>query len=131
DCRRVPIKFAGYSISYRRAGNQSAGVAPLKWHAHVAIDMPTYRQLKSHFEHLAVHRTAAKLELEFANIPYARYAPIRRQLLHILRKVNKQRRVHNYEQIPYSKLKLSRRPVKVFSDSKSQTADTHPTPKPS
>jgi hypothetical protein len=129
DCRRVPIKFAGYSISYRRAGNQPAGRFKTKWHAHVAIDVPTYRQLKSHFEHLAVHRKASTLEKELAEIPFARYAPVRRQLLHILRKVNKLRGAHNDQLIPYSKLRLSRRPVKVFIEHDSSDQEQSPTPK--
>ena len=35
DCRRIPIRFAGYSISYRRSGVAQPGGRPVKWHAHV------------------------------------------------------------------------------------------------
>ena len=49
DCRRVPIRFEGYSISYRRSGVTPKGGGPPKWHACVRIDGPTYKQLKAFF----------------------------------------------------------------------------------
>lgn len=114
DCRRVPIRFAGYAISYRRSGVAKTGGGEIKWHAHVRIDSETYAGLKAHFESIAVHRSADNLAQEFAAIPFARYAPIRRQLLNLLRRVNVRRKQHAYEPLPYSVLKLSRSPVKVY-----------------
>ena len=114
DCRRTPIRFNGYSISYRRAGVTPAGVPTPKWHAHVRIDDDTYRRLKAHFIDRAVHRTPGTLAHEFAQIPFARYAPIRRQLLNILRAVNDRRKQQSYELIPHSALKLRRTPVQVY-----------------
>ena len=114
DCRRTPIRFQGYSISYRRAGVTPAdGPAP-KWHAHVRIDDNTYRILKSRFVDLATHRTADTLGPEFGRIPFARYAPIRRQLLNILRAVNERRKQQSFELLPHSVLKLKRSPVPVY-----------------
>jgi len=114
DCRRTPIRFQGYSISYRRAGVAAAGVMSPKWHAHVRIDDDTYRRLKAHFIDRAVHRTADTLAADLARIPFARYAPVRRQLLNILRAVNERRRQQSYEPIPPSVLKLRRTPVPVY-----------------
>lgn len=114
DCRRTPIRFKGYSISYRRAGVTASGVASPKWHAHVRIDDDTYRRLRDRFVDLAVHRTADTLGHEFARIPFARYAPIRRQLLNILRAVNERRKQQGYELVPHSTLKLRRTPVPVY-----------------
>ena len=114
DCRRTPIRFNGYSISYRRAGVTPAGVASPKWHAHVRIDDDTYRVLKDRFVDLAMHRSAETLATEFARIPFARYAPIRRQLLNILRAINERRKQQNFEVIPHTALKLRRTPVKVY-----------------
>ncbi|TWU37515.1 hypothetical protein Q31b_43030 [Novipirellula aureliae] len=116
DCRRVPIRFAGYSISYRKSGVAETGGGPPKWHAHVRIDAPTYAQLKAHFEGLATHRTADTLAAEFTRLPFARYAPIRRQLLNLLRLVNGRRKPHGYETLPYSVLNLRRVPVSVYEE---------------
>lgn len=114
DCRRIPIKFEGYSISYRRSGVTQKGEASPKWHAHVAIDRPTYKQLKTFLLDRATHRSVENLAIDFARIPYARYAPVRRQLLNLLRAVNDARARTGYESLPYSVLKLRRKIVKPF-----------------
>ena len=114
DCRRHPIRFEGYSISYRRNGVASTGEEPVKWRAHVRIDGKSYTTLKAHFESIAVHRSCENLAQEFAAIPYARYAPIRRQLLNILRAVNERRKQQSFELLPHSVLKLKRTPVPVY-----------------
>lgn len=117
DCRRIPLKVGGYSISYRRSGVTPAGrETPTKWHAHVRIDLPTYKQLKIHFETIAVHRSVENLAKEFAAIPFARYAPVRRQLLNILRATNQKRAQAGYELLPAAVLKLRRVPVKAYKD---------------
>lgn len=116
DCRRVPIKFAGYSISYRQSGVCEPGSTTTKWHAHVRIERDAYMKLKSHFEYLAVHRSPENLRLEFAAIPYARYAPVRRQLLNLLRHANKLRQHRGFELLTHHCLALRRKPVKVFAE---------------
>ena len=114
DCRRTPLRFAGYAISYRRSGVANTGGGPTKWHAHVRMDADTYTSLKARFDGLAVHRSAEQLGQEFAAIPFARYAPIRRQMLNLLRRVNDRRKQHAFETLPYSVLKLRRSPVQVY-----------------
>jgi len=116
DCRRIPIRFRGYSISYRRAGITVPGEVQPRWHAHVRIDGPTYSAMKSHFQRMAVHRSAENLAKEFKRIEFVGYAPIRRQLLNILRAVNRVRKQSGFEQLPYSVLNLKRTSVKVFQD---------------
>ena len=85
-----------------------------KWHAHVRIDDNTYRMLKDRFIDLATHRTADTLSHEFGRIPFARYAPIRRQLLNMLRAVNERRKQQSFELLPHRVLKLKRTPVPVY-----------------
>jgi len=114
DCRRVPIKFEGYSISYRRSGVIEQGALSPKWHAHVRIDNERYNELKCHFEFMAVHRSPEHLAFEFSKVPFVRYAPIRRQLLNILRSVNKLRQQRGFELLPFHVLDLKRKPIKVF-----------------
>ena len=124
DCRRHPIQFEGYSISHRRSGVASVSDEPHKWRAHVRIDARTYTELKAHFESIAVHRSCDNLAQEFAAIPYARYAPIRRQLLNLLRLVNQRRKQHNFEPLPYQVLNLRRSPVKVYADASPTTCQS-------
>ncbi len=114
DCRRHPIKFDGYSLSYRRSGITPTGGAAPKWHACVRIDTQTYKLLKAFFLDRACHRTAETLTTDFARIPYARYAPVRRQLLTILRGVNDARDRMGYKPLPHAVLKLRRQIVKPF-----------------
>lgn len=116
DCRRVPIRIDGYAISYRRAGVTPKGKPSPKWHAHVRIDGPTLRGLKAHFQNIACHRSPENLAQELAGIPFARYAPVRRQLLTLLRQINKARESMGYKTLPHSVLRLRRTPVKVYRD---------------
>lgn len=123
DCRRVPIRVGTYSISYRRSGVAVTGNEPVKWHAHVRLDAATYAETKAHFESIAVHRSPENLVTEFAKITYARYAPVRRQMLNILRSVNDLRQRQSFTKLPYSALNLRRSPVKVYVDPESTTPD--------
>jgi hypothetical protein len=121
DCRRVPIKFEGYSISYRRSGVTPAGGGPPKWHACVRIDPPTYKQLKEFFRDRACHRSVESLAADFGRVPYARYAPVRRQLLTILRGVNELRAAMGYDPVPVSALRLRRQIVQPFANTATQS----------
>ena len=118
DIRRVPLKYAGYAISYRREGQMPPGARQAKWHAHVAIERERYLELKAYFLHLATHRSAENLALAFYRLPYEPYAPIRRQMLNILRAVNKARKQAGYSRIPTEVLPLRRRVVKPFGTSR-------------
>jgi hypothetical protein len=55
------------------------------------------------------------LAADFAQVPYARYAPVRRQLLLILRAVNDKRGQLGFELVPRSALLLRRRVVSPFA----------------
>lgn len=117
DCRRHPIKFEGYSISYRRAGVTPKGGDPPKWHSCVRIDPPTYKQLRAFFLDRACHRSLENLACDFARVPYSRFAPVRRQLLTIHRSVNKARSRMGYEPVPPNALRLRRRIERPFANS--------------
>lgn len=116
DCRRNPIRFEGYSISYRRASTTSPGESEPRWHAHVKIDAPTYRQLKQQFAKRACNRSVRVLARDFEKVPYARYAPVRRQLLCIWRQTNRLRASRGLEAVPKKSLQLRRSPVKVYAE---------------
>lgn len=107
DVRRQPIRYAGYSISYRRGVDR-------RWHVSVRIAPDEYVRLKSYLVGLAVHRSPENLALEFHRIPFEPYAPVRRQLLNILRAVNRLRHCAGFEPVPVSSLRLKRRIVTPF-----------------
>lgn len=116
DCRRVPIRFEGYSISYRRSGVTPVGGGPPKWHACVRIDNETFRDLKSFFLERACHRSVENLAADFARVPYARYAPVRRQLLTLLKRANAARARMGYQPVSNSALRLRRQIVTPFDE---------------
>jgi hypothetical protein len=117
DIRRVPIKIWGYSVSYRPGGRTRKGERDPRWHAHVEIDRERYKELRDHFVDLAAHRKAEDLALEFYHLPFEPYAPIRRQLLNILRAVNRKRKAAGYSLLPFTVLPLRRRIVQPFGPS--------------
>jgi hypothetical protein len=81
DIRRVPLQFAGYSISYRRGGRTRDGERDQRWHSHVEIERGRFLEIKAHFLHLAVHRSPDNLALAFYDFPFEPYAPVRRRPL--------------------------------------------------
>ena len=58
DIRRVPIKFAGYSISCRKGRDG-------RWHASVRIRAEEYKNLKAYLVNLAAVGTRVRLTKEF------------------------------------------------------------------
>jgi hypothetical protein len=52
DARKTPIRFSGYSISYRGG------------HPHVRIEQEEYKRLKAYFRDVAPHRSVERLEKE-------------------------------------------------------------------
>lgn len=108
DARKVPIRCAGYSISYKRGQDG-------KYHPHVRIEKEQLAALKQHFRQRAMHASAAQIGRELAGLPFEPYAPIRRQLLELLRAVNKVRTQQAYPQIPHAVLRFRRRIVQPFA----------------
>lgn len=114
DIRKIPLRFAGYSISYRRGGRTRSGDADPRWHAHVEIERRRYLELKAWFLELAKHRSPENIALAFYRVPFEPYAPVRRQLLNILRAVNCVRKTAGFRIVPVKVLALRRRIVKPF-----------------
>lgn len=114
DIRRVPIKFHGYSLSYRPGGRTRSGEQDPRWHSHVEIERSRYKELRAHLLELAVRRSGERLALEFYRLPFEPYAPIRRQMLNLLRAVNRARQTAGLSQLPTQVLPLRRRVVRPF-----------------
>ena len=130
DCRRHPVHFEGYSLSYRRGGATPKGGGEPKWHACVRIEPTTAKQLKAYFMKRACHRTAEHLTDDFRRVPYARYAPVRRQLLNIHRAVNRARIQAGFEPVPVAALNLRRKITKPFSDPEIVSSTNSASPPP-
>jgi hypothetical protein len=109
DIRREPFAFAGYSIGYRKGVDG-------RWHVSVRIHRAEYRTLKAYLVGLACHRSAENMVGEFKRLRFEPYAPVRRQLLHVLRAVNRARKVGGLEPVPVGGLRLRRRIVKPFEE---------------
>lgn len=94
DVRRIPIQFAGYSISVQPGGylRKDSGVCPTvkdpKQRVHVQIAQKRYRELKTYCLNLARRRPASYIVEELRRLPFEPYAPVRQQLLNLVRVVN-------------------------------------------
>jgi len=114
DIRRVPLQFGGYSISCRRGGRTRDGKPDSRWHSHVEIDRRHFRRLKAYFLEQAAHQSRKRMAMEFYQLPFEPYAPVRRQMLRLLRSVNGVRKRAAKEPIPIEVLPMRRRIVKPF-----------------
>lgn len=114
DIREDPISFHGYSIGCGRGADG-------RWHASVRIHAEEYKVLKAHLLDIALEPPVERLLQEFQTIRFAPFARVRRQLLNILRAVNRARAIAGLETVPLAALRLRRRPVKVFSDDQGHT----------
>jgi len=114
DVRENPIQYGGYSMSYRRGGMTRDGKPDPKWHSHVEIARKPYNELTAYYLDMAQHRSGDWLAQELYQFPFEPYAPIRRQMLKILRKANRVRKRAGYTILPPDILPMRRRVVKPF-----------------
>jgi len=114
DIRRLPLRYAGYSISYRRGGLTRKGTADFNWHSHVRLERQQYLDLRAEFSEWALRASTAELAKAFSTLPVAAYAPVRRQLLLLLRSVNRIRLAEGKPPVPNEVLPLRRRVVRPF-----------------
>jgi len=108
DIRRVPLKLAGYSVGCKQA--------TAKWHPSVRIEERVYRRLKERFSLMALDADEV-IYAQLQALPFEPFAPIRRQLLSILRAINRRRRVARLEPVPVRALRLARQPVVALKSS--------------
>lgn len=114
DVRREPIRVAGYSISLK---TDTAG----RLRSSVRIHPDTYREMKAYVLDLALRRSIEELSVVMQRLPFEPYAPIRRQLLNVVRAANRERKRAGLEPIPIAALRLRRQVVRVFCAGKSPT----------
>jgi hypothetical protein len=121
DIRRQPFRYAGYSISYkqgrylRKASSTTRPVVDNKFHVRVRIGRDRHTDLKALFLELATRRTPDQLAAMLYNLPFEPYAPVRQQLLNLLRLINKKRKAAGLATLPPKCLRYRRRIVKPFA----------------
>jgi hypothetical protein len=124
DVRREPIRYAGYSISYRQGVDR-------KWHVSVRIHPKQYCMIRDYFLEICVHGSAEQIGKELQSMPFEAYAPVRRQMLNILRAVNRRRRSAGLGPIPIEALRLRRRVLKPFTREQYQALEIETCVEPS
>lgn len=120
DARRIPIKFEGYSICVAKGGylrkpkEGGLAVRDQKLRVRVQIEAELYKGLKAYFEDIALYRSVRQLAAELADLPFEPYAPVRQQLLNIVRYINRRRETASLEPVRFSVLPFRRRIVRPF-----------------
>ncbi|MCB0325604.1 MAG: hypothetical protein KDD69_18610 [Bdellovibrionales bacterium] len=139
-----PKNFEGYAVSYRRGHYQrktaeeksqyreerASGLRPPRgtkdeqWRSRVEIERRTYKRLRAYFLNIAGQHSVEHLARELQAIPYQPYAPIRQQLLGLVRDINVVRRVAGRkDEVPYEALNLKRLQIQPFVSSGSVERD--------
>ncbi|MDZ4782058.1 MAG: hypothetical protein SGJ19_17560 [Planctomycetia bacterium] len=129
DVRKVPLQVGGYSLTVRQGGflkrlpGEPKQTPDSKRRVRVQIAREKYRDLKSYFLELSTRRAVEEMAREFFGVPFEPYAPIRRQLLNILRLVNAKRQEAGLAKVPPTVLRYRRRIVKPFEQQTDRQAD--------
>lgn len=130
DAREVPIVFQGYSIRVRQGHylrklpGESRAQPDRSLRVRVMIGRAAYRYLKAEFLEAATRKSATDLAAKFSRLPFEPYAPIRKQLLQILRMVNAKRRTAALDRLPGKIVRTKRRIVKPFDPAWRDFAET-------
>jgi hypothetical protein len=120
DARRLPIQVGGYSVSVKRGGylKKLDPAVPAtvdgKLRVRVQISRETYREHKAHFLENVWRKRVEEVGRAFFNVPFEPYAPIRRQLLNLIRLVNAKRQCAGLSKVSTSVLRYRRRIVRPF-----------------
>lgn len=115
DAREHAVNIAGYSVSLRRGVDREL-------HPSVCIHPEKYRELKAYFLDLAPRRSAESLRAEFSRLNFEPWAPIRRQLLALLRGVNRARREAGLPPVEGRCFRFTRRPISAFTSREEEAA---------
>lgn len=128
DVRRAPIRIGDYSL-YVKRGNylkksspEDAATPDGRWRVRVLIAREPYRELCAHFLSIACHRRVEALADELFSLPYVPYAPVRKQLLKLLRLINAKRQTAGFAKVPVSCLRFKREIVRAFEPALDEAA---------
>jgi len=107
DVRRVPIKFAGYSIGCRKNCDG-------RWHASVRIERGLHAGMKACLVEFGLRGGSLAVVREFGMVRHQPYAPIRRQLREAWRAMNRARRAAGRDSVPFRSVPWTRQIVRPF-----------------
>lgn len=116
------MRVGDYSLTVRkgnflkRLADEAEAVPDGRPRARVLIARDKYCELRAHFLDIATHRSAESLAGLFFNLPFEPYAPIRKQLLNLLRLVNEKRQQAGYTKLTPDCIRYRRRIVTPFGD---------------
>lgn len=122
DIRKTPLKFRGYSLSVRKGGflrkeeGEEQAMADHRFRVRVMIAKLEYLNLNAYLLDLATHRSSETLEKVLWSLPFQPYAPIRKQLLRLLKSVNKLRAAKGYDKLSTDCIRYRRDIVKPFGE---------------
>ncbi|MEQ8849011.1 hypothetical protein [Botrimarina sp.] len=121
DIRRTALKVRGYSIRYTFSDQDQ------RWKVFVRLDKPTYQSVRAHLLDLArrpSYRDTARLIAEVESLPFQGYAPVRGQVLAIIKAMNRVRRHAGVGPLPMDIVPRMRpvRRVFVTADEEQQAA---------
>lgn len=108
DVRRSPIRFAGYSVSYRRGRDA-------RWHASVRIDAIEFRWLKDALLNRALVDSSESIEGRVSRLRFAPYSAIRNQYRQLVRAINRKRRTASLSLVPLESIPRRRSIVSPFT----------------
>jgi hypothetical protein len=120
DVRRIPIQFRGYSVSVKRGHfleKHSPNEPPVpdgRYRVRVQIARERYRDLKAYFLEMATRHSIERFGRELWSIPFEPYAPVRRQMLNIIRLVNRARQAARLDPLSPTVLRYRRQIVRPF-----------------
>ena len=109
DIRRHPVSFAGYSVG---VGTDPHG----RVHASVRIAPEEYRWLKRFMIQFGRNASAEEVAQEFRMLRFEPYRPVVRQVLSVLRAVNRTRKQAGLETVPSDCVRMRRRVLRPFDD---------------
>jgi hypothetical protein len=127
DARMTSIQFAGYSLSVTRGhflaktADDAHATPDTKLRVRVQISRESFRDLKGYFVEIAPRRSTEALSAQLFNVPFEPYAPVRKQLLNLLRLVNQARQSAGLEKLPPTVLRYRREIVKPFGTGAAET----------
>ena len=120
DVRRVPIQVGGYSLSVKQGHflkkerEEDEALPDGRMRVRVQIGRERYRDLRGYLLSIACHRSQDTLARELRSVPFEPYAPIRRQLLNLLRLINAKRQAAGYARVQPAVLRYKRRITHPF-----------------
>jgi len=123
DCRREPLLVQGYEISVVPGGSvlnrlkenpEGPKERDQKQRVRVKISKRSYEDLRAELLDKSRRRRADWYAMRFWNIGFEPYAPVRKQLLQLLRLVNAQRAARGIQKISPNIIRYKRRIVKPF-----------------